>query len=180
MPVVCTTSLGAVRADYCTKGTAPGRIDTIYFTRVGDGLTDWSSAVEWNTRLDNTTAAPSAGDYPIRYLNVIGSMTQPEQNSVNISLDRVHYSDPTFTINFAVDDVGTDNYAFATTLVTNNGGIYACWFASGGYMYGSTDGTQMSMNMYPDIPEDVNDIMRIRGSLTWKGGLPGRITNPLS
>ena len=99
MPVVCTTTLPAVRADYCTKGTAFGQINTIYYTRVGDGLTDWSSAVEWNNRLDNTTAAPSSGDYPIRYLNVIGSLTQPEQNQVDISLDRVAYSSPEFTLN---------------------------------------------------------------------------------
>ena len=180
MPVVCTTTLPAVRADYCTKGTAFGQINTIYYTRVGDGLTDWSSASEWNSRLDNTTAAPSSGDYPIRYLNVIGSLTHPEQNQVDISLDRVAYSSPEFTLNFAIDDVGDDNYDFAQTTVANNGGIYACWFASGGYMYGGTDGTQMSMNLYPDIPEDSTDIMRIRGTLVWTGGLPDRIANPLA
>lgn len=180
MAVVCTTTLPAVRADYCTKGTAKGRIDTVYFTRVGDALADWTDATEWNTRLDNSTAAPSSGDYPIRYLNGIGSLTQPDQNTVDISLDRVHYSDPNFTINFAVDDVGADNYDFAQSIVSTNGGIFACWFTGGGYMYGGTAGTQMSMNIYPDIPEDNTDIMRLRMTLTWEGGLPDRITNPLA
>lgn len=179
MAVACTTSLGSVRADYCTTGAVFGRIDTIYFTRVGDGLTDWSDDTEWNTRLDNTTAAPSAGDYPIRYFNVIGSLAAPDQSEVEISLNRKVYSDPDFTIPFAVDDVGDLNYAFTQTLITNKGGVYACWWAGGGYMYGGTDGTDCTMTITPEIPEDRKDLMRLRGTLKWTGGLPARIANPL-
>lgn len=179
MAIACTTTLPSVRADYCTTGVVFGRIDTIYFTRVGDGLTDWTDDTEWNTRLDNTTAAPSAGDYPIRYLNVIGSLAAPEQQETEISLARKVYSDPDFSLPFACDDIGTLNYDFTQTLIANNGGVFAAWFAGGGYMYGGTDGTDVTMSISPEIPEDRKDIVRLRGTLKWTGGLPNRIANPL-
>lgn len=179
MAIICTTSLLPARADFCTTGAAFGRIDNIYWTRVGDGLTDWTLSAEWDTRLDNTTAAPSSGLYPIRSLNVIGELVEPEQESQELSLDRTAYSPPDFTINFTVDDMGDVNYALCTDLVTNNGGIFAAWYAAGGYMHGSTAGQTMTMNMVPVIPLAKTELQTFAGTLTWTGGVPGRIVNPL-
>jgi hypothetical protein len=179
MPV-CTTTLTPLRADDCTTGVIFGRIDRIYLTKVGDGLTDWSSSVEWTGRIDNATAQPTNGDpYHIRQLNVIGSVAEPEQNEISISANRFAYSLPEFTVEFSIDDTAsTDNYAFMQTLIANNGGIYALWLEGGGYLYGGNDGVEATIKLSYEVPEDNNDIVRMRGTAKWKGAFPARIATP--
>jgi len=179
MAIVCTTTLPALRADYCTTGTAYGRIDKIHITRVGDDFTDWSSGAEWDTRLDNSTAQPGTGDFYIRSLNIIGSLGAPETNPVDISLSRKGYAPPDFTFNFFVDDVGDLNYAFLQQLIASNGGVYACWLEGGGYLYGGNTGIVGTLNLTYSIPESNKELVTIPGTLEWTGSMPARIVSPL-
>lgn len=185
MAIVCTTTLGALRADYCTPGTAFGRVDFIYLSRVGDDFTDWTSPAEWATRISNSTAQPGSGDYYVRFLHVIGSLAEPAQNEIEIPLGRKAFSPPDFTIPFRVYDVGTLNYAFMDQLIDSNGGIYSAWIqtgttdGTGGYLYGGNTGIIASVKLNYSIPESNKELITINGSLLWTGSMPERITSPI-
>lgn len=181
MALPCTTVLPVVSADFCDPKTVFGQISKLYFTRVGDDLTLVTSLAEWNTRLSNTTALPASPALaPIRNLFVVGSLPEGEKTVVAISLGREVESTPKNTLTFYIDDVGTENYAFAKTVVESGSAIFAVWFEAGGYLFGDEAGTEMTMRLFYDIPEADTDLQRIRGTLTWKGGMVVRNVSPFA
>lgn len=182
MPIQSCTSTpsGSVRADYCADGIEYGPIDRLFFTRIGDGLTDWTSEAEWLTRLSQTTPFPSTGDASIRMFHVIGSLAEPEQTETKISLGRIKQSPPEFTFTFIIDDVGDLNYAFMQALVEARGGQYAVWLEGHGKMYGGNEGIQASMKLSYTIPTETTAQVAIPGTLRWSGTMPDRIATPLT
>lgn len=177
---VCTTILPTVRADDCTTGAYRGQIDGIYFTRFGDGLTLVTDPTEWATRLDQDDVLPDAPALAdIRKLNVIGSWPAPEQTSAELSGNRTHFFDANHTINFAVDDTGQVNYDFAQDIAAVNGQQYSVWVTNGAWIFGGNAGIAATLNVTIDIPEGRQELRKIRGTLTWTGGLPDMAANPL-
>lgn len=181
MPLPCVSTLPVVSADFCDLNTAFGQISKLYFTRVGDGLTLVTSLVEWNARLSNSIALPASPALaPIRTLFVIGSLGEGESTPVPVSLGREVSPLPKNTLSFYIDDVGTENYAFAKAVVAAGSGIWTVWFEAGGYLFGDNDGTEITMRLFYDIPEADTDLQRIRGTLTWKGGMVTRNASPFA
>jgi len=179
MALPCVTILPAVSADFCAPNVNFGQISKLYFTRVGDGLTLVTNPAEWTTRLSNTTVLPASPTLaPIRELFVIGSLGAPDQTPIVISANRKVYPDGDFEIPFLVDDTSAANYAFAKSLIANNGAVYAHWFVAGDFVFGGNAGVPATMFLFYEIPEADTDIQRIRGTISWKGELPDRATSP--
>ena len=144
---VCVTTLPQAQADDCTLNLHYGRIDAIMYTRAEstDGLTDAASAVEWGTRLSNTTALTASGTpAPIRYLYTIGEWPLPERTEIEVSAGRRAYSTPVHTITLDVDDTGDTNAALlAAEQATTKRRKF--WFLIQGQLWGGDDGYEMDM-----------------------------------
>ena len=176
---LCSTVLPTVHADLCDPQAYYGEISDLMFTRLGDGMTDWTSPTEWTTRLSNTTALPASPALaPIRRLFGIGGFGAPEQPKVKISRKRDLYGTRTFTMTFKVDDTGDTNWAFLSS-IPPGGQTYAIWFATEERQWGGNDGIEAVIVANPDIPESNEEIIKITLTVTWKTTIPAVNDNVL-
>lgn len=181
MPV-CNTVLPSVSADYCSPNVNYGRINQIFFTRVGDSLSAFPPTLAaWTTRLSNTTALPAQGTAaPIRQLNVIGSLDDPSVNELDISLSRKVNSKPDNVITFEVDDTSAVNYTFMKTIAAQGGGVFTVWFEAGGLLFGGTAGVTATMSVTYGIGNSDKELQKIKGTIKWTGDYPERAAYPTS
>ena len=178
--MACTTVLPSVHADLCDDQAFYGEISQLYFTRLGDDLTDWADDAEWTTRLSNTTALPASPTLaPIRQLFGIGSIADPERPSIKLSRDRTKYGSPKFTMVFNVDDTGAVNWTFLQTIPVG-GQVYAVWPATEERMFGGNTGIEATIVADFNIPESVDELMKIKLTVTWKATIPDVQDNFLS
>lgn len=177
---VCSTVLPPTSSDICDVNSFYGELNQLYFTRLGDSLTDWTNDTEWTTRLSNSTALPALPTLaPIRSLFGIGSIAAPERPTIAASRRRTIYGVPVYTITFNVEDTSDTNMAMVT-LLPASGQIYAAWIGTEERLFGGNDGIQMTMIADPIIPESRDDIMRIQVTLTFEGTFPEVQNNFLS
>ncbi len=178
--MACTTVLPLVHADLCDDQAFYGEISQLYFTRLGDDLTDWADDAEWTTRLSNTTTLPASPTLaPIRQLFGIGSIADPERPSIKLSRDRTKYGNPKFTMVFNVDDTGAVNWTFLQTIPVG-GQTYAVWPATEERMFGGNTGIEATIVADFNIPESVDELMKIKLTVTWKATIPDVQDNFLS
>lgn len=171
--MACTTVLPIAHADLCDPQAFYGEISMLMFTRLGDSLVDWSSAVEWGTRLDQATALPAPGtDAPIRQLFGIGSLSSPDRPSIKLSRNRTLYGVPSFTMTFEVDDTGDDNWNTLMLGMPVGGQEYAVWFGTESRLFGGNDGIQATIVMNPNIPGSSEELQTISVTVTWKSTIP--------
>ena len=169
---VCSTVLPTAHADLCDDQAFFGEISEVRFTRLGDDLTDWSSASEWATRTDNTTALPAPGtDAPIRQLFGIGSIADPNRPSTKLSKRRTKYGDAEYTLVFNVDDTGDTNWAFLQGIPAG-GQIYAVWFGTEERNWGGNTGIEATVVADYNTPESNEELMKIKLTITWKATIP--------
>lgn len=174
-PTGCGSNLPEVEFDECAPEINEGRIDKIYLTNVGNPLADWTSAVEWNGRLDN--AAPLADS--IITLTVTGDKPEPTANEQEISLGRKIISNKTHVINYSIDETNDANHEFVRQ--NECSGQYLMWYeTSGGKLFGSTDGIVVSFASDMAIPGTVDELITFVGKAEWKAKFTEeRIISPL-
>ncbi len=80
-PSGCSTTLPTTGFNKCDPAVKNGQIAKVYFTKTGYALSDWTSPVEWNSRLDKDSSAADA----IRPLIVIGDLPAPTFTEKEIS-----------------------------------------------------------------------------------------------
>ena len=180
---VCTVSLPAFSADYCSPNVKQGRIDRIFWTRYGtaDVLTDSTDASEWTTRLSNSTSLPGSGSAaPIRYAYVTGGWPQAEAATIDISLGRKVTGTPKHTLNLRIDDVSATNLTYVQTLA-NVTTRYRVWIESDGHLFGGDDGIAADLTFgNPVIPESNDELWYIPLQVTFEGALPTSHTSPIT
>lgn len=172
-----------VKADLCDPGIHYGEISMLMFTRLGDGLTDWTDDTEWATRINNTatgsTALPSSPTVAkIRQLFGIGSLAKPARSEIKLPRGTKAYTTPKYTFTFNVTDTDDENMAFVSALPVG-GQVFSGWFGTEERLFGGNDGIEMTLIADPNIPDNTDDIMRIEITLTFEGVFPEVIDNPL-
>lgn len=176
---LCSTVLPAVHADLCDDQAYYGEIQRLLFTRLGDGMTDWTDDAEWVTRIDNADVLPAPPALaPIRDMFGIGSISDPERPSVKISRGRTKYGKPKFTMIFNVDDTGDTNWTFLQT-IPPGGQVYAVWFASEERQWGGDTGIEATIVADFSIPESADELIKIKLTVTWETTIPSVNDNVL-
>lgn len=175
--MACTTVLPPTNAEDCDYELNFGEINALLFTEEGDGLTNWSSATEWNTRIDNTTAYTNQNPAPIRVLFGIGGLGAPERGSIKISRRRTAYLSPKFSFVFQVEDTGDTNWAFMRAL-PDGGQTYSGWLATESKLFGGNSGIKMTIVADPNIPESIDELMKINVTVSFEGSIPNMIDLP--
>lgn len=162
-PTDCASTLPIVEFDECNPEINGAQIAKIYFTNIGNPLADWTSAPEWNGRLDDSGVAGDA----IRTMHVIGAKPVPESDEKDISLGRKVVGKKTHTVVGSVDETNDVNHE----MVRQNecGGNYLMWYETiEGKLYGGTEGIEASLLMDLEIVEDENEITRFPFKWEWK------------
>lgn len=177
---VCTTVQPVFHADLCDPQIHYGEINQLYFTRLGDSLTDWTDVSEWNGRLSNTTALPALPTLAkIRTLYGLGSIGAPERSEIRLPRKTKTYTIPKYSSVFRVTDTGQVNMdGFADLPV--GGQVYAAWFGTEEVLFGGNDGVTMTIIGDPIIPESVDELMIIQVTFSWEGTFPEMQDNILS
>lgn len=180
---VCTTVLPVVKADLCDQDIHFGEISMLLFTRLGDGLTDWTDDTEWATRMSNTTTGITALPTPpslasIRQLFGLGSIAAPERTEIRLPRRTKAFTTPKYTWTFNVTDTGDENMTFARTLPVG-GQTYSGWFGTEERLFGGNDGVQITITADPTIPENIDEIMVLTVTVAFEGTFPEVIDNPL-
>jgi len=174
-PTGCSATLGTTENDECNPETNGAQIGKLYFTNIGNPLADWTSAVEWNGRLSDSSANADA----IRTLHVVASKPVPASDEKEISLGRKVTGKKTHIVNYKVDETNITNHEFLRQ--NECGGNYLFWYETvEGLLFGGTEGIEASMMMDMDIPEALTDLIIFSGKLEWKEKFTEeRIASPL-
>lgn len=174
-PTDCGDNLPPVEFDECAPVINEGRIDKIYLTNVGNPLADWTDAVEWGARLDNSAAAANS----ILTLNVIGEKPEPTENEQEISLGRKIVGNKTHIVNYAIDETNDTNHEFMRQ--NECAGQYLMWYeTSGGLLFGGTEGIEVSFTSNMIIPQSAEELITYSGKAEWKSRFTEeRIPSPI-
>lgn len=174
-PTGCGDNLPPVDFDDCAPEINEGRIDKIYLTNVGNPLVDWTSAIEWTGRLDNT--AP-AGDSIIT-LTVTGEKPEPTVNEQEISLGRKIVASKTHIVNATIDETNDINHEFIRQ--NECSGQYLMWYeTSGGKLFGGTEGIEVSLIGDMIVPLSDEELITYALKAEWKAKFTEeRIDSPI-
>jgi len=174
-PVGCTSTLGITENDECNPDTNSAQIGKLYFTNIGNPLTDWTDALEWQGRLSDNSANADA----IRTLHVVGSKPIPASDEKEISLGRRVTGKKTHIVNYKVDETNITNHEFLRQ--NECGGNYLFWYETvEGLLFGGNEGIEASMLMDMDIPEALTDLITFAGKVEWKSKFTEeRIESPI-
>lgn len=176
-PSDCTSTLPAFDFSNCGPDILNGQISKVFFTTTGNPLTNWGSAVEWASRLDNDAASAAS----IRTLIGIGDLPAGESTEKEISLGRKVYGVKKFTLNFKVDEVN-QNIHDAMRLLQCNGGSFIGWFETRDHkLFGGNAGIPISIKVDFIIPESYQDILYYQLTITWEDQfMPEMIDSPIT
>lgn len=170
-------NLPKVIADFCSPVTNFGQIKKIRLGNQGNPFTDWTLLAEWTQRLDNADETDAT---KIRTLHGIGGKAKPESSNVPFSLGRSITTSKTHTISFKADEVGDENYALIQFFEDNNGQQVSLWYEIGKYLYGGNDGVTASISVDEVTPENENELQYHEYTITFLGGHPARVLNPMA
>jgi len=174
-PTGCEGWLPAVEFDHCDPEVYFGEIAHIYVTGQGNGLDDWTDPTEWASRLDDETLDD---DDLIRTLIVSGDQPAAESTEHEISNCRIYYGEKKFIINFDIDETNITNHDFMRQIEC--GGLFTIWYATKNFMYGGTDGVEVSISLNQVIPRGCRELNLLTGSVSWNAKHhPEKIVNPL-
>ena len=176
-PTGCNNDVPAINMDECNPSVDFSEVDKLYMTAAPDGcgLSDWTSAAEWATRIDNAGVAIC----DIREWWVSGELPEPERNITPIDNEREVSSPMTFGLNLQVFDLDTDTYDALRILQC--GLKVRIWYSAGGYMYGSTDGIEASVIASHIVTKGSKEVNYGQLLIKWEADHnPERIDNPLA
>lgn len=140
-------------------------------------MIDWTSEVQWDSRLDNDAAGASY----IRTLIGIGSLGAPEKAVKDISLGRKSYGKRSYTLSFKVDETNPTNHE-AFRLLQCNTGNFLFWFQTlDGLLFGGNSGVLGKLDVDIDIPEGKADLITYTFTITWDNQfMPEMIVSPIT
>jgi hypothetical protein len=183
LPIDCTTDLCGVSIPVmefsnCSPQVRAGGITRIYMMNPDElDVFDWADPADWAARVSNTDATVTA----IRELTVVGDMPLSEATERTISDNRTSVINRDRTLNFYIDDISFLNYEWSRQMDCGVSGKF--WFVGddGTLLYGGQEGIDASITIDLEIPEDITDIQRLRGTLRWKSKVkPAMIANPIA
>ena len=172
-----TIKLPAVDSNLCNPVINFGQIERLYLGNAGNPFTDWEDLTEWTARIDNADIVDATA---IRELIVIGDKPAPETTELIISAGRKVQTEKKHTLNFRIDETNDLNYAFIQYLEANPGQSYAVWYASGTNLYGGNTGILATITLNDVIPESKDELDTFQGVISFEGGHPERIPNPMA
>lgn len=182
-PTDCTSTLPAWDFSLCDPKIKNGEISKFFYTQPDNPMSDWSSASEWDSRLDQDAAGASK----IRTLIGIFQLPKPEQADTNISLGRKKKGVKKFTITGRIDDLGDANWQAMRSSECQTGN-YISWFntrgvgnGDNGDLFGGNSGIEGTLKLSPVIPEGFDDVQYIDFEFTWEAKFsPERIASPIT
>lgn len=174
-PDDCGDNSAPVSFDECAPEIHEGQIAKVYITNIGNPLTDWTDAVEWGLRLDDTASAADS----ILTLHVIGDKPIPTSDPKEISLGRKVIGNKEHLINIAVDETNDTNHEFMRT--NECSGQWTMWYETlEGLLFGGTEGIKGSLLLDMVIPESDSDLVLFTGTFDWKSKFTEeRILSPI-
>lgn len=98
--------------------------------------TDWTSAAEWATLIDNTTTDNSTH----KYLVGIGGLPAPEKAEIELPKNKVRALDRTYTITFSVRNLTDNHYEFFKALQCGTTSFKFWYETVGGRFFGGDEG----------------------------------------
>lgn len=181
-PTDCTNNLPAFDFSKCAPKVKNGQISKVHFTTVGNPMSNWSSAVEWDSRLDQD----ASGATKIRTLIGIFQMPEPEQDEIEISLGRKFKGVKKYKITGRIDELSDANWEAMRSNECNSG-LSLVWFntrgnvGDNGDLFGGNSGIEASIKMNPVIPEGYTDVQYIAVEIAWEAKFaPERIASPIT
>lgn len=175
-PTDCNSLLPVNSYDICKQTIATGEIERIYLANGNaECFTDWASSVEWLARISETSMDPDA----IRQFRGIGDLPAAANDETEISLGQKYYGEKTFTVNFDIEDVSAENYAFLRYLECQT--TVKLWFESGGYLFGGNCGEDVNINVNYQIERGQKTLHHIMMVITWDNAFsPERTVSPIA
>ena len=174
-PTGCLDDVPAISMDECNPAVDHSEIDKLYITQIDEGLTDWTDAAEWASRIDNSGTDTD----DIREWWVSGEMPDPERNITEIDNDREVAGRMKFQQTIQVFETNTTNYDAVRFIQCDT--RFLIWYSSGEYLYGGTDGIEVSIIASHQITKGSREINVIQLLISWEADHnPERIDNPLS
>ena len=175
-PTGCNSNLPENTYDFCVQHIVTGEVEEVFLAR-GDAecFTDWTLPGEWAARISEDSLDPNA----IRRFRGIGDFPAGANETIDISLCQKYYTEKTFTLNFDVEDVSDENYAFMRSLECNQ--VVKGWFAAGGKLFGGNCGLDVSVGANYVIERGCKTLHKIMLVFTWDSQFsPERCTNPIA
>lgn len=176
-PTDCSVVTPAVDFSDCNPSINAAQIKNIYVTNPGYPLANWEDPSEWAARVSNSSSTVSA----IRRYTVIGSKPRPTSTIKKISHDRSIAGTKQHVLNIKIDETNDMNYENIVR-ASECGGQRQMWYETmGGKLYGGNEGIPSSIVIDDVIVEDLEDIERFEGEITWSAKFhPERISSPIA
>lgn len=189
-PTDCTTvNLGVIAQDDCFPEQKLSEFTHLFLARKdAEDFTDATDAAEWADRLSQNNTVPvgstAAVKDLIRKIAIIGDMPAPAEQEKDISGGRKHSPFKTFTVNFEVDDINSEEYEFFRNSQYGIQYVKAWLKTRGGEMLGGdkglNDGKDVRIKAWPIYGRGPEEIVKIQGTLTWQGQVaPDRFVSPV-
>lgn len=176
-PVDCSSNLPVQDFSLCAPDVNNGQIAKIFYTTKGNPLANWTSAVEWDSRIENDAVGASK----IRMLMVVGDLPAPEAEEREISGGRKVQGVRRFTMNARVDETNLINHDAARALQCNTGN-HLFWFETRDHrLFGGSSGIEGKIKVDIIIPEAYTDIITYQYTFTWDAQfMPEMIVSPIT
>jgi len=177
-PTGCSNDVPAINMDECNPQVDFSEVDKVYMTAgitPGCGLTDWTDASEWTSRIDNS----GTDTCDIREWWVSGELPEPEMNITEIDNEREIQSPMKFGLECQVFDLDTDTYDAMRHLQC--GMRVLIWYSAGNYLYGGSDGILATVVAVVPITKGSREANPGILRLKWEAAHnPERIDNPIA
>lgn len=172
----CGNPTQPVNFSKCTPQFNSAGLQRIFWTTVGEILSDWTDPAEWITRLSNTSTSADA----IRTLHVVGSKPAPDSAAIAASLGRTFFGKKKHKVLIKIDETNDENYDMLR--YNECGTQVAFWYESGGNkLHGGNDGITASIRLDQILVEDSGQLETFDGELSWESKFhPERITSPIA
>lgn len=176
-PTGCDSNLPVFGFSLCAPEVNNGQISKIFFTTIGNPMSNWGSAAEWDSRIDNDAAGASA----IRMLPGIGDMPAPESEDIDISLGRKKTGIRRFTMNFRVDESNNGVHDSFIALQCDSGNRLIWPETRDHKLFGGNSGIEAKIKVDMIIPEAYTEFIIYQVTFTWDAQfMPEMIDSPIT
>jgi len=179
--MACTVTLPAVSFDDSCQTIKRGQVFKVYMTRptAVDELTDVTSLVEWEGRLDQDDAVSAANTAcKIRELSGIGAWAEGEVTDIDIPLDQIYSLSGNKVLTFKVMDLTTANYAAAIAYRAAGTSQVKIWTEQDDTIFGGDAGINCNVRADIIVPEGRTEPQYINFTFTTKNSLNEVTTSP--
>jgi hypothetical protein len=183
-----TENLPVVAFEDCAPKILGSEFQRLYVGRKdAAAFSDITSAVGWTDRISETNTPPGSSTVTapnlLRQLTIIGDMPAPSPTTRAISGGRTIRTKNTYTLNFEMDDVSDENYAFAQKIQCGKGAYpVKVWpVTKSGKVLGGNAGIVGKMSIDHIFDRGDDGIIRLVGTVTFDADIaPNMDTFPLT